>query len=93
MTAETEERKVTKAKSKKTEKADKKEPTLEERMQRLEEVVDALGRPGTDLGDALKLYKEGVTLADGCLAELEGVEKELQILEAEADSVSLSDDN
>jgi len=41
--------------------------------------VDALGRPGTDLGDALKLYKEGVTLADGCLAELEGVEKELQI--------------
>ena len=68
MSEDTREKK--KVKPKKTEE----QLTLEEKMNRLEEVVDALGKPGTDLGEALAMYKEGVKLADACLAELEGVD-------------------
>ncbi len=56
---------------------------IEKSLARLEEINNELAKSGTTLSDSMKLYKEGVELAEKCRVNLEGVEKELQILSAE----------
>ena len=58
----------------------KEEFNIEEALARLEEINQELTKSGTTLKDSMALYKEGVELAAKCKENLEGVEKEIQIL-------------
>ncbi|MCM1288409.1 MAG: exodeoxyribonuclease VII small subunit [Clostridium sp.] len=53
---------------------------IEDAFERLSEINKSLEAEGTSLDEALKLYGEGVKLVNACKENLEGVEKEIQIL-------------
>ena len=53
---------------------------LEDAMGRLDEIVSALDRENTDLGEALKLYEEGVRLVSVCNRKLEDARRTIEIL-------------
>lgn len=55
----------------------KKNPTFEENMQRLEEIVRAMERGDVALEDSIKLFQEGTELVRNCGKLLD--EAELQI--------------
>ncbi len=56
------------------------EIVIEEAFARLSEITEALENPDVGLKESLRLYSEGVKLANTCRENLEGVEKEIQIL-------------
>ena len=56
---------------------------IEDAFTRIEEIIKALEEPETKLSDAMELYKEGVGLSEKCRDNLEGVEKEIKILNAD----------
>lgn len=53
---------------------------IEDAFKRLTEINELLEKPETGLKDSLDLYAEGVRLVAACRENLEGVEKEIQIL-------------
>lgn len=53
---------------------------IEEAFKRLAEINSLLENGETSLKDSLELYSEGVKLVALCKDNLEGVEKEIQIL-------------
>ena len=53
---------------------------IEDAFERLAEINKSLESGETSLKDALDLYGEGVKLVAACKENLEGVEKEIQIL-------------
>ncbi len=53
---------------------------IEDAFARLEEINKLMENPDTSLKDSLSLYAEGVKLVNACKENLEGVEKEIQIL-------------
>ncbi len=53
---------------------------IEDAFKRLTEINELLEKPETSLKDSLDLYAEGVRLVAACRENLEGVEKEIQIL-------------
>ena len=55
---------------------------VDEELKRLEEINRKLGESGITLNEAIKLYSEGTVLAAKCREHLEGVETELQIINA-----------
>ncbi len=65
-----------------TKKENKEEDKLiiEDAFKRLEEINELLENQETSLKDSLALYAEGVKLVSACKENLEGVEKEIQIL-------------
>jgi exodeoxyribonuclease VII small subunit len=69
--------------SKKIENTENEKFIVEDAFARLEEIITALEAPETKLSDAMELYKEGVVLSDKCRDNLEGVEKEIKILNAD----------
>ncbi|MBQ9200461.1 MAG: exodeoxyribonuclease VII small subunit [Lachnospiraceae bacterium] len=71
--------------SKKTENANNEQNNLviEEAFERLEEINKLLESSETSLKDSIALYTEGVKLVGACRENLEGVEKEIQILNDE----------
>jgi exodeoxyribonuclease VII small subunit len=58
--------------------------TFEEALAQLEEVVAKLEDESVGLEEALKLFERGVRLARRCRTQLEGVEKRVEQLLAEA---------
>ncbi|SEF52294.1 Exodeoxyribonuclease VII small subunit [Eubacterium ruminantium] len=56
---------------------------IENAFDRLEEIIGKLEDPETKLMEAMELYKEGVVLSEKCKTNLEGVEKEIKILNPE----------
>ena len=70
----------------KQEKDKKQERNLEEALKRIEEVIGEMEKPDITLADSLKLYKEGVELTAWCREAVEGVEKEIRILEEDEDA-------
>lgn len=60
--------------------AEKKEFVLEEAFTRLAEITSMLEKSDISLKESMELYKEGVELSAECKKNLEGVEKEIQIL-------------
>ena len=60
------------------------EPTFEESMARLEEIVRQLQSSSVPLSDALKLFQEGTTLITGATKLLD--EAELQVEQFQASS-------
>ena len=53
---------------------------VDKAMDRLDEINEELAEGDISLNASLELYKEGVKLAAQCRKNLEGVEKELKIL-------------
>lgn len=53
---------------------------IEDAFERLAEINAQLEKPETGLKESLDLYAEGVKLVAACRENLEGVEKEIQIL-------------
>jgi len=56
------------------------EPTFEEALQRLEEIVETLEDDPPALEEALDTYEEGVALANDCLSRLEDAEQRVSEL-------------
>jgi exodeoxyribonuclease VII small subunit len=63
----------------------KKEPTFEESLNRLTEIVEALEHDGTALAEAMKLYEEGIELSQRCRRELEQAEQKITELRVRAE--------
>jgi exodeoxyribonuclease VII small subunit len=63
----------------------KKEPTFEESISRLTQIVEALEHDGTALAEAMKLYEEGIELSQKCRHELESAEQRITELRARAE--------
>lgn len=61
----------------------KKELTLDEKLDKLDEINDALAEEDIDLQEAINLYKEGILLVKSCEESLSGAEKELETINAE----------
>lgn len=59
----------------------KKEKRLEQSMEELEQVMDALGNTEISLEESFTLYKKGMDLLLECNQAIDKVEKELMILE------------
>ena len=53
---------------------------VDEAMDRIEAINKRLAQEELPLKEALELYKQGAELAQKCQSRLEGVEKELKIL-------------
>jgi exodeoxyribonuclease VII small subunit len=51
---------------------------FEEKMKRLEEIVQKLESPNNPLEDVLKLYVEGLSLSHECKTEINNMEKQVQ---------------
>ena len=72
--------------------AEKKKMSLEESLERLEEIVKELENEKLPLDKSLKLYEEGVKLAGKCSGELENAKRKIQILQQGKDGeIELSD--
>lgn len=56
-----------------------KEPTFEERLARLQEIVATLENGNSPLEASVALYKEGLTLAAACREELERARHDIQV--------------
>lgn len=53
---------------------------VDEGLKRLEQINQMLARPDITLEESIGLYNEGTQLAAKCKEHLEGVEKELKIV-------------
>ncbi len=58
---------------------------LETAMKRLEQVSEKLSRENVGLAESLALYEEGVALVKRCTAELDAVERKINILKMSSD--------
>lgn len=56
---------------------------IEDAFNELNEIIEQLNDPKVDLKTSLDLYKKGVELSAKCDENLKGVEKELEVLNAE----------
>ena len=66
---------------KKTVKKEKAENfNIDEALERLEEINNKLSEKDIALNESIELYKEGTLLASKCKEQLQGIEKELIIL-------------
>jgi exodeoxyribonuclease VII small subunit len=61
------------------------EPTFEQGLKRLEEIVEALETEDLDLDKSLQFYEEGVALYRHCHQQLQAAEKRIDILSSKAD--------
>lgn len=62
------------------------QPSFEEDLERLQEIVDTLDEEPESLQKALELYEEGVSIAKRCMEELEEAELRVQELTLEPKS-------
>ena len=62
--------------------SDNKEFDVEKGLARLEEINNQLSTGDVALGDAMKLYKEGMELAAKCKESIEGIKQEIEVVNA-----------
>lgn len=65
--------------------------TFEEKLDRLEEVVSLMADSSSSLTESVKLYKEGMSLAESLQKELEKVEETVKLLVMKKDNYELKD--
>jgi exodeoxyribonuclease VII small subunit len=71
------------------------EPSFEQQLSRLAEIVEALDAGNAPMEESLKLYEEGMLLAKKCSSYLEGAEQKVIQINAQiakSDSNTLSSD-
>ena len=70
----------------------KKEPTFEEALSRLEEIVRALDGGDAPLDKSLELFEEGVGLVKLCSGKLDAAEQKVRILTKGEDGTPCAQD-
>ena len=68
------------ATAKKNEADNANEFNIDRALDRLEEINNRLSEQDIALNESIELYKEGTLLASKCKEQLQGIEKELKIL-------------
>ena len=63
--------------------ADKKELTIEESFNKLQEILDKMEDDETELEESFKLYEEGIGLVKKVSESIDKVEKRIKILSEE----------
>ena len=58
---------------------------FEDRMARIDEIVQKLDAGDADLDESLKLYGEGITLVRACTKRLDEAEQTVKMLQAQLD--------
>jgi len=58
----------------------KKEPSFEEALHTLEEIVEELEGENLSLSDSLAVFEKGINLSRMCVKKLEEAEKKIEIL-------------
>ncbi|MGD0337688.1 MAG: exodeoxyribonuclease VII small subunit [Bacteroidota bacterium] len=67
--------------------------TLEQDLQRLEQIVDALEQGEIPLEQAMKMYEEGIALSKACMEKLQEAELKIRTLSKDINGkLQLSDD-
>lgn len=66
--------------AKKTNDIENEEFNIDRALDRLDEINNKLGAQDILLSESIELYKEGTILASKCKEQLQGIEKELKIL-------------
>lgn len=61
--------------------------TFEERLQRLQEVVDKLSAPDVALEESVSLFREGQTLTRQCREQVEKARNEVRLLTEEGNTL------
>lgn len=70
----------------------KKKPSFEEALKRLEQIVDSLERGEVSLEDAIGLFEEGIKTASICREKLKNAEKKIkQLIKDSNGTFSLED--
>ncbi|MBO5985206.1 MAG: exodeoxyribonuclease VII small subunit [Lachnospiraceae bacterium] len=72
---------------------DKKERSLEENFDRLEELIEALSDSDVSLEDAFRTYSEGVNLLKECNDQIDRVEKKVLVLSGNGELEELDQDD
>ena len=62
--------------------AARKKQSFEEALKRLEEIVAALERGDTPLGESMKLFEEGIRLSNACYETLQKAEQKITFVTA-----------
>lgn len=65
--------------------AKKKEQTLEELFESLEEVIGAMEKPDVSLEESFSLYHTGIEMLKACNMRLDKVEKKMLALDSEGE--------
>ncbi len=68
----------------------KKEPTFEESLARLEEIVGEMEQGDLTLNDLVMKYSEGITLANQCSQSLQRAEKAMDLLVQDRDGEAVT---
>lgn len=58
---------------------------IEEGLERLENILDKMEKPDTDLSDSFALYEEGIKLLKAVNKEIDAVEKKVMMLSDDGD--------
>lgn len=59
------------------------EKSFEKSLDKLEKIVESLGKDDITLEDSIKQYKEGMELVEYCNNTIDKIEKELEVLSKE----------
>ncbi|MDR2401189.1 MAG: exodeoxyribonuclease VII small subunit [Deferribacteraceae bacterium] len=65
---------------------------FEEKLKRLEDIVQQMENPKKELGELITLFKEGIVLTKECRTELSGMEKEVKKVMEEVENEASKDD-
>ncbi|MCQ2522132.1 MAG: exodeoxyribonuclease VII small subunit [Lachnospiraceae bacterium] len=68
-------------------KKEEKKLTLEEKLGALEETIKGLEAEDVSLEDSFSLYQKGMNLLKDCNAEIDYVEKQVQILNEQGETI------
>lgn len=68
----------------------KKEPTFEESLARLEQIVGEMEQGELTLNDLVMKYSEGITLANQCAQSLQRAEKAMDLLLQDQDGEAVT---
>ncbi len=58
----------------------KKKATIEELVARLEEITGEMENPDTGIDQSIKLYQEGLAIADECRKRLQSAKQKIEII-------------
>ncbi len=59
--------------------------SIEESLDKIDDIIKALENPEVPLAESLKLYSEGAMLVSQCKEAISGIEKEIQVLEEQGE--------
>ena len=60
--------------------ADEKELTIEESFQKLDQIIEQMQSQDLSLEDTFRLYKQGVSLVEGCNQKIDKIQCDIQLL-------------